>query len=148
MLNRLGDLFIWCNDILENQKFYSTILELEEGWSDLKGDESGYKYVGYLMNNNLRLHFLCNDQISLSLRDWAKMPPHNFGKKNYPSWTIGYSLEQYRSVLKNLKSNKIDSIPEKPVWKDGYWGISVKDPMGYTVFLFCETENQNSLILY
>ncbi len=129
MSPQLGSLFLMCNDVSAIKAFYGDALKLKT----IGSPEEGYLDVDI----GIHLTYFKGDYELPVQKDWAWQPGYQGGSANVMSWTIKFSEADFRNIVTSLKTQKVEHLKELPEWRlNSYWGLTVKDPMGYTVELY------------
>ena len=130
---KLKYIYRYCNDINEMKDFYSGILGFQE---KSFGDHKGFGWLEYEFGDT-KLAFYKDEGKAPKIKDFAKQPAQDLGKKEITSFGIQYKEEEFRKLYEKLVEEKISLLTEKPQWLvDSYWGITIRDPMGFSLEIF------------
>lgn len=132
-------IFNFCNDIEEMRRFYSEIVGLQEvsyqnddDWGWLVYQNEGFQFMWFRSDENLPV-----------IDGWAAQPGYPGGEFAITSWSIEVPQEDFEEIVEKLKSAGVKLLSMKPEWRqDSYWGFTVMDPMGNTVEIFYEDDQE------
>ena len=138
---KLKYIYRYCNDINEIKHFYSKILGFQE---KSFGEHEGFGWLEYQFGDT-KLSFYKDQGKAPEIAEFAKQPAQDIGKAEITSLGIQFGEEAFREIFEKLKAEKVPMLTEKPQWLvDSYWGITVKDPMGFSLEFFTVPKNKPS----
>ena len=122
-------LFLMANDLQQIEQFYKTLSVTSEGEI-----ENGYLCVNLGISI---IYFKADYDIAL-IKEFAWQPGYEAASGNLTSWSLEYPEAGFKAAYSNLKKSKYNLLKPKPEWRrDSYWGLTVQDPMGNTMELYC-----------
>lgn len=121
--------FLICNDVAAQQKYYGETLKLKTEGSA----EEGFVVV----SAGVDLMFFKGDYPLPIQKEWAWQPGYEGGKADITSFSIGLSEPEFKAAYLGLQKAGAQLLKEKPEWRqDTYWGLTTKDPMGNTLEIY------------
>ena len=132
-----------CNDVEEMRNFYSDIIGLKE--LTFKNDEQG-GWVVY-SNGGLTIQFWKWDEELPVDKEWSWQPGNCDGTSPALSWAFEVTETQMKNIYMKMKSAGVSMFHGKPKWfgDNNYWGLKVKDPMGFTIDIHWSPEKKSLL---
>lgn len=124
-------IFNYCNDLAAMRRFYSQLVGLKE-----KDYREEWGYLCYA-SEGLEFMFFRSDKEMPHIDEWSDQPGWEGGTLKITSWAIHIPEMMFKDVFERLHSAGVKMLTDSPEWRvDNYWGITVMDPMGYTVELY------------
>ena len=134
-------IFNFCNDIEEIREFYSDLVGLEE--VSFKDDDE-WGWVVYQSEGFQFMWFRSDEELPV-IDGWANQPGYEGGEYALISWSIEVPKADFEAIVERLKASGAKLLSMEPEWRqDSYWGFTVMDPMGNTVEIFYEDDEDNN----
>ncbi len=128
----LVHMFIVCNNVEEMRSFYIDLLGMEESHYEA-GQFLDVKSAG------IELLFIKHETEVQVPSGWAWQPGWRGGTSTQSSFSVRVPEEEFSALVDRIRQSNIPRFNEYPEWRnDGYWGYTIKDPMGVTLELFVE----------
>ena len=129
---KIGDFFLFCNDIVAMKNFYFDCIGLSStGYSAEKG------FLSLQIDSNT---FLVIMQVKEKLpikTGWAKGPTFPQGTTYDISWTIKINgEEEFNQIIEKISKNNFEMHSDNPISFNGVKAYYIKDPMGNTVEIY------------
>lgn len=134
-------MFILCNSIEAMRGFYVKLLGMEESYC-IEGEYLDVNTAG------IQLLFFKHETEVLVPSGWSWQPGWEGGIETRPSFSVRVPEEEFPGLVERIRELHIPRYNEYPEWRNnGYWGYTIKDPMGLTLELFVEpAERPNSTL--
>ncbi|MCK6480721.1 MAG: VOC family protein [Planctomycetes bacterium] len=123
-----------CNDLGAMRRFYVELLGMRErsfrdgpdgAW--LSVDGGGFEVMWFRSAAGLPVPAA-----------FASQPGWEGGTAEASSWGLAIPEERFAGVWRSLRDAGVPLFRPVPEWRqDSYWGLSVLDPMGVTVEVYC-----------
>jgi len=136
---KLRFIFNFCNDIEAIRNFYSDLIGMKE--TNYRNDEE-WGWVVYNSDGFQIMWFRSGEMLPV-IDGWAVQPGYESGEYAITSWSIEVPKDSFEDIVARLKASGARLFSMEPEWRqDSYWGFTVMDPMGNTVELFYESEEE------
>ena len=130
-LPKLSYVYRSCNDAKQMRQFYKDII----GFKEVSYNDG--KWFVCSSGGGTTLQFWQSDKKLSEEEGWSWQPGNWVGESRSLSWAIEVDGPGLQRIYDAAKAAGIKMYHEAPVWSDDneYWGLKLKDPMGFTIDL-------------
>ncbi|MCE9636847.1 MAG: VOC family protein [Planctomycetes bacterium] len=126
-------LFNVCNDVEAMRRFYVDDLGLKQ---DSFQDTPEFGWLSLQCEGFQAMWFRADNPQPIA-RMWAMQPGWQGGTAEVVSWGIWVPEAEFAAVFERLAKSGAPLFRAVPEWRqNGYWGLSVRDPMGATIEVY------------
>jgi catechol 2,3-dioxygenase-like lactoylglutathione lyase family enzyme len=127
-------LFNVCNDVAAMRRFYVEVLGMTKA---AFMDTPEFGYLALDCGTWQAMWFRADAALPVP-REFAGQPGWAGGTIEATSWAVAIPEDRFAEVLGALVAAGAPLFQPDPEWRqDSYWGVSVLDPMGVTVEVYC-----------
>ncbi|MFN2114745.1 MAG: VOC family protein [Anaerolineae bacterium] len=129
-------LYAFCNEIDPMREFYSDVLGMQEG-SHMDSEDFGW--LTYKSEGLELMFFRWDDGVLPVQQAAAWQPGGGDGELPVMSFSVHVPRESYAATVERLRASGANLETAVPTWRqESYWGLTARDPMGYTVEVYSD----------